>query len=83
VPASDPKFCAPANIAENFSKLFFWLRIDAAQALDCSIRGKPRVFMAERAITSEIAMVPAKDDGIVTCRSGNYYNWKQFNLETF
>jgi hypothetical protein len=46
LPASDPEFCAPANIAENFSKLFFHCRIDAAQALNCEKRGNPAVFMA-------------------------------------
>jgi hypothetical protein len=46
LPASDPKFCAPANIAENFSKLFFQQRIDATQPFNCYKWGKPTVFMA-------------------------------------
>jgi hypothetical protein len=84
LPASDPKFCAPANIAENFSKLFFRQRIDTTQPLNCEKWGKPTVFMA--ALTTAALNndgVSVRDKGNVTCRSGNYYNWKQFNLEMF
>jgi hypothetical protein len=46
LPASDPKFCAPANIAKNFSKLLLSLRIDDTQAFDCEKTADLMIFVA-------------------------------------
>jgi hypothetical protein len=48
LPASGREFCAPANIAENFSKLLTQLRIDEAQVFYCQMREKAAISSVKK-----------------------------------